>query len=622
MASVRYSVAGVYRTEKDVSEIIRAASTSVGAMVTRAQRGPCNREVITTDFQDWTTIFGNPYFLSADTPVYGYGPYQAERFHSESNELHTIRIVDENDRYPAVKFESTIDASTTWQSSAGIDYTGVSAIQTPSNPDDTETIQALDNDLGLTDKLLIGALGPGTDGQNIGFTLETFNTSCDWLLRYDDFPTASALGTILTSASNGNVPDVDTFDAAISAVGYSRTSVLPIASKVFKISVYTKNDDERWADINSDLADGTIALSDLTPVEEWYGTMGFQKDASNAQLRIKDKVNGSSQYIYTVPNSNATLPDSLIPMNTYIFPLSGGAVSQKDGTGDNDGTAVLDGWEFFRDREYASVNILLNWDYNTTVKQLVAGIAADRMDCIAQGQSGELSDVSVASVKEQEAYGFKNASYMALYAGWDLVYDRDNDRNLYIPKSIWGGTLMARVDRTRNTWAAPAGINNGTIQSLGQNKIFKFAEIGQLQDAGINTSRFMKAYGHVMWGQKTAQIKASALDRINVRRLLIFIENSVEIAMLPFCFDITNDEKNRLRIEGLVNTFLDTIKSGDGGIERNSRAYCNAKNNTSAVIDANQLVLDLFIIPKKIVEVIRLNTIIAKSGVTFEEVIQ
>lgn len=620
MANLRYSTAGVYRKEKDASEIIRATSTSIGACVTRAPKGVCNREVVVTDYNDYVEKFGKPYYLSADAPVYGYTNYMAERFLSESNELHVVRIVDANDKYPSAKFLSTFASSADWED-ASIDYSGVAAAQTPSNPDTEDTIKAIDDDLGLTDKMIVGALGPGTDGENIGFTIETFNVDCDWILRYDDFPTASAIGTILTSAVNGGYEDVSTFDSAFVSAGTTRSNVLPIASKVFKINVYEKGDDETWADINADLAAGTITLSDLTPAETFYGTMSFQKDTSGNQLRIKNVVNGISKYIYIATNGNATLPDEVKPTTTHIFKLDGGAVTQKNGSGDTDSAAVT-AWEFFESREYASVNILCNWDWNTTIKRKVADLAYSRMDCIATGQSGSKTDTSVSLVKQQEAYGYKNASYIGLYSGWDLVYDADNDRNVYIPKACYAPALFARVDRTRNTWSAPSGINNGTIDSLGQNKVFSFTEIGQLQDVGINTTRYMKTYGHVMWGQKTAQIKASALDRINVRRLLIFIENSVEQAMLPFCFDIFNDEKTRLRIESINNNFLNTLKSGDGGLEANSRAYCNSKNNTDDVINNNQLVLDLFVIPKKIVEVILINTIISKSGVTFNEVIQ
>jgi phage tail sheath protein FI len=242
------------------------------------------------------------------------------------------------------------------------------------------------------------------------------------------------------------------------------------------------------------------------------------------------------------------------------------------------------------------------------------------MDCIAVGQSGDLNDDTVEKVKLAEQYGYKNASYIGLYAGWDQIYDEYNDRRIFVPKAIYGATLFARTDRVGKTWQAPSGTERGILDSLGQNKTFKFTEIGTLQDSGINTSRWLKTYGHVMWGQKTAQVKASALDRISTRRLLIFVESSVEQFLFPFCFNIVNDDKSRLRIESGINTFFDGLKGGDApGLRRESKAVCNDKNNTNEIINASQMLVDLFIIPSLPVEVIRVRALVVKSGVTFEE---
>ena len=611
------NVAGVYITEKDQSNTVTAVVTNSGALVVRAPKGITNREVIVSSFTDYENKFGTTSFSASDVPQFGYGAYAADSFLKESNELHIIRIVDSNDKYPMVKFESNFGYGDDWQSSA-VDYSGVDAILTPENPDTPNTIQALDGDL-TTEKMLIGAVGPGVDGENFAITVETFNVSADWMLKYDDFPSDnSAWGEILMSANNGGYASLSAMDTACVAAGTTKEKLLPIATKIIKINVYQKKTNQLWSDINAKIIASTITFDDLSPIETYYGTIGYEKDASGNQLKLTEVINGVSDNIYIV-TGNSSFDYDIIPDDTLLFPLDGGAIVYKTGLGDSDLTAVLDGWEFFREKEYASVRILLNPDWNTTVKQLVNEIASKRMDCIATGQSGKVTDNSVDKVALQEKFGYRNPSYIGLYAGWDLINDAQNNKKLYIPKSVFAPMIMARCDAQGNTWDAPSGTDRGILPSLGQNKVFKFTEIGQLQDLGINTSRWFKAYGHVMWGQKTAQIKASALDRIQVRRFLIYVETTVEQLLMPFCFNIINDDKTRTRISTIINDFLGTTLTGSNPGATAAEAICDENNNPPIVVDASQMVLDIFTTPAKSVEDFEVNVIITKTGVSFTE---
>lgn len=616
--------AGIIRKEIDESNNLAVAGTSAGAIVVRASQGPVNREVIVADYPSYVNIFGGPVFSAGsatpEIPIYGYGAYAAEEFLKESNELHVVRIFDAADKYPSCRFLANFSTSSTWDGSNGITSEGVSGAMTPANPDTPSVIQALESSKVLGDYLRIGALGPGTVDHNIGVTIQTFTPSADWLLKYDDYPNFSAITPIINSAANYSLTSA--FNTALTSGGanpqYAVSAILPVALQVIKINVYTKNSNQSWSDINTQITNGSLLISSLSPVETWYGTIGYQKDAKNNQLRLKEIVNGNSKYIYVVLGSG-TMPTDVRPETTKIIPFAGGTISTGDGSSDGDKANVIQGWEFFRSREYSTVNILINPSNITEVKQAVAGIAAQRMDCIAVGQSGNGDATTVDQVINQEAYGYSNPSYMALYAGWDLKYDQANDRNIFVPKALYGAALFARNDRTGNTWDAPAGDPNGILSSSGQNKIFSFSEIGLLQKAGINTSRFLRSTGHTMWGQRTAQIKDTALTRINVRRLLLYIENSVELTLFPFLFNIVNDDKERLRISTLINGFLDGLKAAGGVTD--ALCVCSDQNNTPDIIDAEQMVVDLFVTPAKPVEVIQLNTRITKTGVNFSEII-
>ncbi len=611
------STAGVYHKEQDVSNRVASVGTSVGALVVRAPRGVSNREVIISDYDQYKTVFGDAQFSTSDqdVPTFGYGNYAAQYFLSESNELHVVRVTDSSDKFPSVKFTNSFTKGDYWTASAAkVDYSGVSAIMTPSAPDTATSIAAIDGNFSkVSDKLLVGALGPGTDGQNIAITVESFNMSADWLAKYDDFPTNVSAAAIFSNALNGTYTGVSAFDVALSAVGYNSQTLLPVATKIVKINVYNKKDSDSWTIINTKLGAGDILWSDIAPVETFYGTLDYQKDSVGNQLRLKEVINGISNYVYVACNGG-TFANEILPKDTKIFPLSGGNINAKSGLATTD-AAILTGWDFFANKEYNSVNILIAPDWNTTLKQKINTIAANRIDCIPVAQSGQISDDSVAKVKLAEKYGYKDASTMALYAGWDKIYDGTNGRELLIPKAIFGAMLMARVDRVGRTWDAPAGTDVGIIPSLGQNKIFTFQEIGQLSDVGINTSRWMKQFGHVMWSQKTAQIKKSALDRINVRRLLIYIKMTMETLLSPMIFNVVNDDKTRLRVEGGGNGFFSTLKGGDRpGIQRDSKVVCNDKNNTADVIDANILAVDLIVDPSRVVEQILVTTTVTRTG--------
>jgi hypothetical protein len=181
---------------------------------------------------------------------------------------------------------------------------------------------------------------------------------------------------------------------------------------------------------------------------------------------------------------------------------------------------------------------------------------------------------------------------------------------------------MAYVDRTGNTWDAIAGDPNGILPTLGQYKTFNFTEIGQLGLAGINTSRWLKGVGHTLWKQNTAQLKNSPRKLISVRRMLNYLEASMELTLMQFLFNIVNDEKTRTRISSLLNNGINKeITAGAKPGASKANAQCDSINNPASVIDADppQLVIWEFVTPTKPVEVILIKTIIEPSGVSFIE---
>jgi len=587
----KYNTPNVYETEIDLSEITTPAGTSTGAITAPFPKGPVNRPVLITSDKQFIEQFGEP-AVSGSELIYGYGAYAALEFLKESDELYVVRASkDDEDFFAAAGVTTEVTAT-------NIDAIGASA---GPNPDKIDEIWAIDNTTMPADvDMIVGAVSPGEKGNDLAFTVESLTSASDWFFQYDDIP-------------DGFVP---------SAVP---TSAMTIARRVFKINVYKKESTDQWSEFKVEKA-GTSALS-IVPVESFYGTLRTQLDGNNKQLYIKDVVNGVSDYIYIDTNSNATVFEQIYNPNVKtsageflgvaenaLISLSGGVAVPKTGLG-----TYYSQWEYLSDKQNYDINIVIIPDWNTTVKQqVVQNVIGARKDCIGVVQSGPYTANTLDKVLNSEEYGYTDPSYLALYAGWDKVYDKYNDRMVFLPKCVFGAAIMARTDEVANVWDAPAGMSRGIIPSNEQNKLFTFEEIGQLYDRNINTSRLIRGVGHVLWGQKTAQMKKSALDRINVRRTLLFIRKSMEQALLPYVLDINNTPKTRLRIWSNLNSFLSTVQA-EGGILK-YEVVCSESNNPPAVIDANQLNVDVYVQPVKTVEFISLQTVVTRTGVNFEEV--
>ena len=638
MANIRTSP-GITVNEIDLSNILVPAGISNGATVIRSPKGPINRPIPISDDKNFIDIFGPPVFTSGATlgdvpgitntvdlqqvPDYGYGSYGALQFLTESSSLLVVRGWSTSDQFANVFAAANLSASSY---TSGTNYFNdvVAPAASYSDFDKVDHIQALDGYMNSPNiagqALYVFANNPSDDGTNTAVTIEAFSPWSDWRFSYDAYPS----NPIAASAT--------------SLVSMSADTFYHIASNVFKINVYTKPDSASWtayldktgnAGIGQSL--GSVSANApssnslrITPVETFYGTLTPMRDQNNNQLWIEGQVNGVSKFIYVKAGSSSTMFTNLsnydsVPVkkdnygtlvySKQLLQLANGTSTQSTGIGQ------IAGWAGFQDRETTNANILINADWNATVKQEVGRVAANRQDAVGVGQVGTFKNTNTTDVLNSEFYGYVDPSYMALYSGFSKIYDQYNDKFLMVPNSIFGASLMARTDRVSNPWMAPAGTNRGILPVLDQNKIWNTNDIGNLYVRNINSVKYMTGVGFVMFGQKTAQLKASALDRINVRRLLIYIETNLETAFLQFLFE-NNTDKTRLRVFSVGDEFLKSIYAADGLYAY--KIVCDSTNNTSQIIDSNQLAVDVYLQPAKDIEFITLNAIITRTGVSFQ----
>jgi len=221
---------------------------------------------------------------------------------------------------------------------------------------------------------------------------------------------------------------------------------------------------------------------------------------------------------------------------------------------------------------------------------------------------------TVATVTTQAAS--RNTSYAASYWPWVQTIDPDTGANVWVPASTVIGGVYAYNDSVSEPWFAPAGINRGGLGNVirAEQKLPQSSR-DTLYEGKVNPIATFPGTGVVVYGQKTLQTKASALDRVNVRRLLISLKSYIGQVANNLVFE-QNTIATRNTFLSQVNPYLESVQQRQGLYA--FKVVMDDTNNTADVIDRNQLIGQIFIQPTKTAEFIYLNFNILPTGVTFE----
>ena len=208
-----------------------------------------------------------------------------------------------------------------------------------------------------------------------------------------------------------------------------------------------------------------------------------------------------------------------------------------------------------------------------------------------------------------------NSSYAAAYWPWVKLVSGELGRNVWAPASTVMGGVYAFTDNVGAEWFAPAGLIRGGIPSvvMAERKLSQ-SDRDTLYLGKVNPLATFPGSGVVAYGQKTLQTKASALDRVNVRRLLINLKNFIGDQANNLVFE-QNTIATRNRFLAAVNPYLETVVQRQGLYAY--RVVMDDTNNTADVIDRNQLVGQIFIQPAKTAEFIVLDFVVQPTGATF-----
>lgn len=250
--------------------------------------------------------------------------------------------------------------------------------------------------------------------------------------------------------------------------------------------------------------------------------------------------------------------------------------------------------------------------YHSYVTEDVRLLCNDRQDCFyvmdCVGQEDSIQD-AVDSV-----YSIDN-NYTATYYPWIKTQDTSTNELLWVPPSVLIPGALAFNDRIAAEWYAPAGLNRGGLDAaLEVRTRLTHAERDTLYNARINPIAVFPNTGIVAWGQKTLQAKSSALDRINVRRLLITIKKYIASTSRYLLFE-QNTSQTRNKFLALVNPYLESVQYRSGLYS--FKVVMDDTNNTPDVIDRNMLVGHIYIQPTRTAEFIELTFNVLPTGAVF-----
>ena len=210
----------------------------------------------------------------------------------------------------------------------------------------------------------------------------------------------------------------------------------------------------------------------------------------------------------------------------------------------------------------------------------------------------------------------KNTSYAASYWPWVQTVDPSSGQLVWVPASTMIAGVYAFNDNVSEPWFAPAGINRGGLSTVVRaEKKLTQANRDTLYSNKVNPIATFPGTGTVVYGQKTLQTKASALDRVNVRRLLISLKSYISQVANNLVFE-QNTIATRNQFLSQVNPYLESVQQRQGLFA--FRVVMDSSNNTPDVIDRNQLVGQIYLQPTKTAEFVYLNFNILPTGVSFE----
>lgn len=549
---------GVQVKEIDLTNVVPAVSTSIGAIAGAFQWGPVGEIRTIGSEKELVEVFGKP---NAQTYKY-FMP--AAQFLQYGNSLRVVRAETDN-------LNATNDGS-------GVKITNESDYE-------ATTISAT---------VFTVAKYPGLLGNSLSVSFCTANATAftSWTYRglFDSAP-----GTSSYAANRGGAND--------------------------EMHVVIFDEDGLWTGEAGTVLETFAFLSQASDALGDDGTNNFYAEVLNNQSRYIWFGNHDNA-TYPEMGATAANTTFTTSSGATTLPLSGGTDDNSPTIGELTTAYDLFGdAETLDVNLIIGGESPAGADGVTHANNMIA-LAEGRKDCVvfvSPRVADTVNNATASTAVITWANLLTSSSYAVIDSTALYVYDKYNDVYRWVAASGATAGLCANTDNVADPWFSPAGLNRG--QLLGVTKVAfnpKKADRDDLYKARVNPIVSFPGEGTVLFGDKTALAKPSAFDRINVRRLFITLEKSVSTASKFQLFEF-NDEFTRAQFRNLVEPFLRDVK-GRRGIT-DFLVVCDETNNTGQVIDSNQFVADIYIKPARSINFITLNFVATRTGVEFSEIV-
>ena len=282
-------------------------------------------------------------------------------------------------------------------------------------------------------------------------------------------------------------------------------------------------------------------------------------------------------------------------------------------------------YDLYQDSSNITISLILtgkNDDSGIVANYVINNICEKRLDCVAFASPPYDTVVNNKGNEVEDVLLFRNqlpsTSYAFLDSGYKYMYDQYNDVNRWVPLNGDCAGLCARTDATNAPWWSPAGYNRGIISNvikLAWSPTKPQRDLIFVQQ--VNPVFTEKGFGSLLLGDSTLLDKPSAFNAIGVRRLFIVLEIAISTTAKFLLFEF-NDDFTRSQFISIVTPYLKQVQSGRGITDFD--IVCDNTNNTAQIINNDEFVGDIYIIPAHSIREIQLNFIAVATGVSFSEV--
>ena len=629
---------GVLVQEKDLTRIIPAVSTSIGAFAGEFRKGPINEITTISSEQELVSVFGKP-----DASNYE-DFFSAANFLQYSNALRVVRtqnssvsnatesgstfviksLSDYVDNYADGSGSIGLWAAKTagaWGNNLKISTCPSSTVYSSAG------ITVNDSSTAAGDTVVTVSSGTSINvgdiinfGDNYNYKVLSKSTNDITIKRKDEpehFTASDSSGLFAALTDGATVTRYWEFYDLVSKAPGTSPFVTQAGGSNDELHIVVVDEDGGITGTKGEVLEVFAALSKASDAK------GAQGDTNYYPTVIQNK----SNYIYWMDhNASGTNWGSAAASTTYTDVTAVSNVSLSNGANGTTRTnaQLLTSYELFKDAETVDVGLIIAGKGDATHIDNLITIAEDRKDAVvfASPERSDVVGVTSAATQATNVIGFFNgirsSSYVMFDSGYKYMYDRYSDVYRYVPLNGDLAGLSARTDLIADAWYSPAGLNRGIIR--GAVKLAFNPSKTQRDDlyrARVNPVATFPGQGTVLFGDKTGLTAPSAFDRINVRRLFITLEKAVATASKFQLFEF-NDEFTRANFRNIVEPFLREVQ-GRRGIT-DFLVVCDETNNTGEVIDRNEFIAEIFIKPARSINFITLQFIATRTGVSFDEV--